>query len=84
VRQKRRYYRVAENIGQDLTLRETAVVRAQTFARNDARNHFILVVAVHDRKSFPEADALTMPAENAIADGMEGSTPNALRPLWEQ
>ncbi len=77
-------HRIAENIGQDLSLRKSAIIRPQPFARHDACDHFILILAIHDRKPLPETDALGVPAQDAIANGMERSAPNSLRALGQQ
>ena len=47
-------------------------------------SHLILILAIHDRKPLPEADALGVPPQDAIADGMKCSSPNALGALRQQ
>ena len=68
----------AEDIGEDSGFGEFAGGIYETLFRDHGGDHFLRVVAVHDRKSLAESDVGSMATEDAVSNRVEGAAPESI------
>ena len=69
----------AENLRQDIALREPDFFRIDPGVGHDRVDQIFLIFAVHDRESAVVTERAAVPAQHAVADGVKRSAPNPAR-----
>ena len=69
----------AEDVGEDSGFWEFPRGIHETLFRDHGGDHFLRVVAVHDRKSLAESDLGSMATEDAVSNRVEGAAPESIR-----